>query len=381
MEFGQGALENMVTHKINKTFWGKKRVMITGHTGFKGSWLSLWLQTMGACVTGYSLSPPTRPSLFEAARVAEGMKSVTGDVRDFDHVTAVISEHKPEIIIHMAAQSLVRYSYKNPLETYTTNVIGTVNVLEAVRVTPGVKVVIIVTSDKCYENKEWLWGYRENDRIGGYDPYSSSKGCAELVTAAYRSSYFPEKKYGVHGVAVASVRAGNVIGGGDWSDDRLVPDIVKAFKENRPVIIRNPQSIRPWQYVLEPLHGYLCLSERLWERGQDFSEGWNFGPNDEGMKTVSWIADRLAKLWGGNARWEMDSGLLHPHEANLLKLDCSKARNILCWKPKLSLSSALEWIVEWYRNYYAGKDMRKHSHTEISHFEEYEHEEVNTINR
>ena len=262
MEFGEGALENMVTHKINKAFWANKRVMITGHTGFKGSWLSLWLQTMGAYVTGYSLSPPTRPSLFEAARVAEGMKSVTGDVRDFDHVTAVISEHKPEIIIHMAAQSLVRYSYKNPLETYTTNVIGTVNVLEAVRVTPGVKVVIIVTSDKCYENKEWLWGYRENDRIGGYDPYSSSKGCAELVTAAYRNSYFSEKQYEVHGVAVASVRAGNVIGGGDWSDDRLVPDIVRAFKENRPVIIRNPQSIRPWQYVLEPLHGYLCLSER-----------------------------------------------------------------------------------------------------------------------
>ena len=372
MELGQGAMENMVTQGIKRDFWSHKRVLITGHTGFKGSWLSLWLQNMGAHVTGYALSPPTKPSLFEAAHVAEGMTSVSGDVRDFDSLSAVISEYSPEIVIHMAAQSLVRYSYGNPLETYTTNVIGTANVLESVRVAKGVKVVIIVTSDKCYENKEWLWGYRENDRIGGHDPYSSSKGCAELVTAAYRNSFFPVNQFELHGVAVASVRAGNVIGGGDWADDRLVPDIVRAFQEGRSVMIRSPQSIRPWQYVLEPLHGYLCLAERLYEGRLDFAGPWNFGPNDEGIKTVSWIVDTMSKLWKGSARWETDSTSTHPHEANLLQLDCSRARNLLFWKPKLSLPLALEWIVTWYQNYYAGKDMKKLCDVEIANYERYD---------
>jgi CDP-glucose 4,6-dehydratase len=361
----------MVTRGIRRDFWANKKVLVTGHTGFKGSWLSLWLQNMGAKVVGYALSPPTMPSLFEAAHVAEGMISMGGDVRDFEKLSAAIADHSPEIVIHMAAQSLVRYSYKNPLETYTTNVIGTANVLESVRVARGVKAVIIVTSDKCYENKEWLWGYRENDRIGGYDPYSSSKGCAELVTAAYRNSFFPIDKFELHGVAVASVRAGNVIGGGDWADDRLVPDIVRAFQEGKSVMIRSPQSIRPWQYVLEPIHGYLCLAERLYEGRLEFTGPWNFGPNEEGIKTVSWIVDTIAKLWKCGAQWETDSASTHPHEANLLQLDCSRARNLLLWKPKLSLPLALEWIVAWYQNYYAGKDMRKLSDAEIASYERY----------
>lgn len=364
-------MESMVARGIRRDFWANKRVLVTGHTGFKGSWLSLWLQNMGARAFGYALSPPTKPSLFEAAHVDEGMTSISGDVRDFENLSAVISEYNPEIVIHMAAQSLVRYSYRNPLETYTTNVIGTANVLESVRVARGVKVVIIVTSDKCYENKEWLWGYRENDRIGGYDPYSSSKGCAELVTAAYRNSFFPIDKFELHGVAVASVRAGNVIGGGDWADDRLVPDIVRAFQEGKSVMIRSPQSIRPWQYVLEPIHGYLCLAERLHEGRLEFAGPWNFGPNEEGIKTVSWIVDTMAKLWKGGARWETDSASTHPHEANLLQLDCSRARNLLLWKPKLSLPLALESIVAWYQNYYAGKDMRKLSDVEIANYERY----------
>jgi len=362
----------MVTRGIRRDFWANKKVFVTGHTGFKGSWLSLWLQNMGTQVVGYALSPPTKPSLFDAAHVTEGMISMGGDVRDFEKLSAAIADHSPEIVIHMAAQSLVRYSYKNPLETYTTNVIGTANVLESVRVARNVKVVIIVTSDKCYENKEWLWGYRENDRIGGYDPYSSSKGCAELVTAAYRSSFFPIDKFELHGVAVASVRAGNVIGGGDWADDRLVPDIVRAFQEGKSVMIRSPQSIRPWQYVLEPIHGYLCLAERLHEGRLELAGPWNFGPNEEGIKTVSWIVDTMAKLWKGGARWETDSASTHPHEANLLQLDCSRARNLLLWKPKLSLPVALEWIVAWYQNYYAGKDdMRKISNAEIASYERY----------
>lgn len=361
----------MILQKINRDFWKSKRVLITGHTGFKGSWLSLWLQNMGAHVTGYALSPPSIPSMFEVARAAEGMTSIMGDVRDFNHLATVISKYEPEIIIHMAAQSLVRYSYKNPLETYTTNVIGTVNVLESVRVAKGVKAVIIVTSDKCYENKEWLWDYRENDRIGGHDPYSSSKGCAELVTAAYRNSFFPIKQYEIHGVAVASVRAGNVIGGGDWAEDRLIPDIMRAFMEDRPVHIRNPNAVRPWQHVLDPLSGYLLLAEKLWSNGFEFSQSWNFGPNNDDARPVSWIVELMKNLWGEGVRWEFDSSD-HLHEAMYLKLNCSKARSLLGWSPKLHLSKALEWAVEWYQGYREGANMSTFSINQISRYEDQE---------
>lgn len=352
---------------MNSAFWKGKKVMITGHTGFKGSWLSLWLQNLDANIIGYSLSPPSEPNLFEAANVEEGMTSIIGDVRDIENLKTVISEHQPEIIIHMAAQSLVRYSYDNPLETYTTNVIGTVNVLEAVRHSKCVRVVVIVTSDKCYKNNDWIWGYRENEPMGGHDPYSSSKGCAELVTSAYQDSYFSEKNYKDHGVAVASVRAGNVIGGGDWSKDRLIPDIIKAFMENRPVSIRNPNAIRPWQHVLEPLNGYLCLSEQLWEKGPEFVGGWNFGPYDEDAKSVSWIVEKMVSLWGEGAHCVEDAGE-HPHEAGYLKLDCSKAKNMLSWSPKLNLSTTLELIVEWYKSYQEKTDSRYLVENEIERF-------------
>lgn len=349
-------------------FWEGKKVLITGHTGFKGSWLSLWLQCKTSDVIGYALNPPSTPNLFETANVAKGMISLFGDVRDFGHLKEVIKEHKPEIVIHMAAQALVRRSYADPLETYSTNVMGTANVLEAVRESSSVRIVVIVTSDKCYDNKEWIWGYRENDPMGGNDPYSSSKGCAELVTSAYRKSYPSEKGDKRHGAAIASVRAGNVIAGGDWAEDRLIPDIVKAFMKNTPVVIRNPHAIRPWQHVLEPLNGYLCLAEKLWERGHDFAEAWNFGPNDGDARPVSWVVKRLANLWGESARWKLDA-TQQPHENINLKLDCSKAKSLLGWCPKLSLSTTLEWVAEWYKSYQQDKDMRLFTEAEILRFE------------
>jgi CDP-glucose 4,6-dehydratase len=335
---------------MNKPFWENKTVLITGHTGFKGSWLSLWLQSAGANVVGYALHPPTQPSLFETARVAEGMTSIIGDVRDLEHLKTVVAEHEPEIIFHLAAQPLVRHSYEDPIETYSTNVMGTANMLEAVRHSDSLRAVVSITSDKCYENKEWLWGYREGDQLGGHDPYSSSKGCAELVISAYRRSYFPPERYEQHGVALASTRAGNVIGGGDWAKDRLIPDIMKALLENRTVIIRSPHAIRPWQHVLEPLHGYVCLAEKLWTHGPKFSQAWNFGPSSDDAKTVSWIVEYLSNAWGEGAQWRLD-GAEHPHEDTYLKLDCSKARSLLGWAPKLSLPTTLDWIVEWYRGY------------------------------
>jgi len=342
---------------VQKDFWKDKRVLISGHTGFKGSWLSLWLQAEGAHVIGYSLAPPTQPSMFVAAKVAEGMTSVIGDIRDLNQLQKCIAQHNPEIIFHMAAQSLVRYSYNHPVMTYSTNVLGTVNILEAVRNSKSVRVVINVTSDKCYENKEWVWGYRENEALGGRDPYSSSKACAELVASAYRSSYFPREEHGNHGVAVASVRAGNVIGGGDWSQDRLIPDIMKAFMENRPVIIRSPGATRPWQHVLDCLSGYRCLAERLWNNGQEYAQGWNFGPDAEDAKTVAWVLEHLTKSWGEGAAWEVDSSK-NPPEAHYLRLDCTKAKTILGWSPRLPLTKALEWTVEWYRNYQGDKNMQ-----------------------
>jgi CDP-glucose 4,6-dehydratase len=338
-------------------FWHGKKVFITGHTGFKGSWLSLWLQSLGATVVGYSLPAPTQPSLFEVARVGEGMDSLTGDIRDLPSLQAAMTQHQPDIVLHMAAQPLVRYSYLHPVDTYATNVMGTVNLLEAVRHTESVKVVVVITTDKCYENREWVWGYREHEPMGGKDPYSSSKGCAELVVSAYRDSFFSAEQYDRHGVAVASARAGNVIGGGDWALDRLIPDIMRAIQENHPVLIRSPRAIRPWQHVLEPLSGYLCLAEHLWHHGPEFAEGWNFGPNDEDAQPVAWIVEHLTKLWGDGASWQID-GASHPHEATYLKLDCSKAKARLGWTPRTSLSTALDWIVEFYRAYQQQQDIR-----------------------
>jgi len=343
---------------MNAEFWRGKRVLLTGHTGFKGSWLSLWLQSMGAQVVGYALAPPTEPSLFEVAGVGAGMTSVIGDIRDLEHLRAVFAEHKPEIVIHMAAQPLVRYSYAEPVETYSTNVMGTVNLLEAVRGTPGVKAVVNVTTDKCYENREWAWGYRENEAMGGYDPYSSSKGCAELVTAAYRNSFFNSATFNVkHSTAIASARAGNVIGGGDWAEDRLIPNIMRAITQGRSVTIRNPHAIRPWQHVLEPLSGYLKLAQKLYEEGAAYAEGWNFGPNDEDAKPVQWIVEQLTQSWGEGASWLLDGGE-HPHEAHYLKLDCSKAKGRLDWHPRWHLDEALKRIVDWQKQYLYGRDMR-----------------------
>ena len=348
--------------EVNPNFWRGKRLLLTGHTGFKGSWLSLWLQNMGAQLIGYALPPPTNPGLFVAANVAEGMTSIEGDVRDFSALSNVFEKYRPEIVIHMAAQSLVRRSYQNPVETYATNVMGTVHLLEAVRNMPSVKAVVVVTSDKCYENREWIWGYRENEAMGGYDPYSSSKGCAELVTAAYRQSFFNDEG---NFAAVASVRAGNVIGGGDWAADRLIPDIVRAISEGKPAVIRNPKAIRPWQHVLEPLSGYLQLAQKMYEGGTDYAEGWNFGPRDEDAKPVQWIVEQLIQQWGQGASWKPDEGE-HPHEAHCLKLDCSKAKLRLDWQPKWPLALALENIVAWHKAQKQGRDMREFSLNQIA---------------
>jgi CDP-glucose 4,6-dehydratase len=349
---------------VNNDFWKGKVVLLTGHTGFKGSWMSLWLQSLGAKVVGYALTPPTTPCLFEAANVEQGMQSHIGDIRDLGHLLSVFEEHRPEIVIHMAAQPLVRYSYVEPVETYAVNVMGTVNVLEAIRRTGGVKSVVNITTDKCYENREWYWGYRETEPMGGYDPYSSSKGCAELVTSAYRRSYFNPENYATHGVAIASVRAGNVIGGGDLAEDRLIPDIMRAMENGVPVRIRNPHAIRPWQHVLEPLSGYLLLAQRLYEEGAGYAEGWNFGPSDDDARPVQWIVERMAAAWGPEAAWEVDAGD-HPHEANYLKLDCSKARARLDWYPRWNLEQALGVIVEWHRAYNAGVDMKAFTQAQI----------------
>ena len=352
---------------LNASFWQGKRVLLTGHTGFKGSWLSLWLQSLGAQVVGYALAPPTKTSLFEAANVGRDMTSVIADIRDLQNLRAVFAKHQPEIVFHMAAQALVRFSYSEPVETYSTNVMGTVNLLEAVRLSNCVKAVINVTSDKCYENREWAWGYRENEAMGGYDPYSNSKGCAELVTAAYRNSYFHPENYNQHGVALASARAGNVIGGGDWAEDRLIPDIMRAICQGQPVNIRNPYAIRPWQHVLEPLSGYLLLAEKLYQDGPAFAEGWNFGPRDDDAKPVQWVVEKLTSAWGEGASWLIDSAE-HLHEAHYLKLDCSKAKAILHWQPRWQLQDTLNAIVDWQQAYRGGTDMRLVTLEQISRY-------------
>ena len=349
---------------INSEFWRGRRVLLTGHTGFKGSWLSLWLSAMGARVTGLALSPPSTPNLFESASVASGMTDIRGDIRDPQTVSATLSKHRPEVVFHLAAQSLVRESYQHPVDTYATNVMGTVNLLEAVRHTDSVKAMVTVTSDKCYENREWLWGYRENEAMGGFDPYSSSKGCAELVTSAMRRSFFAD----ADAARIATARAGNVIGGGDWAADRLLPDLITAFKAGRPADIRNPTAVRPWQHVLDPLAGYLLLAQSLSVR-PGLVGGWNFGPALGDTKPVAWIADRLAQLWGGDAQWRTDA-VEHPHEAHVLRLDCSKALTELKWTPKLALEDSLRLTVEWYRAWAAGGDMREFS---LNQIDDYQH--------
>ena len=361
----KSAVESVV---MDRAFWRGRRVLVTGHTGFKGGWLCLWLQSMGAKVTGYSLAPQSQPSLFEAAGVAQGMTSITGDILDRERLRGVIGEAQPEIVFHMAAQALVRQSYAEPVETYAANVMGTVHLLEGVRQVGGIKAVINITSDKCYENREWPWGYREIDPMGGYDPYSSSKGCAELVTSAYRSSYFNPGRYAEHGVALASVRAGNVIGGGDWAEDRLIPDMVRAIARNEALLIRHPKAIRPWQHVLEPLAGYLLLATKLWDHGPRFAEGWNFGPRDDDARPVSWVADRLAREWGGNARWAVAPGE-QLHEAGYLKLDCSKAWSLLGWQPNWDLPTGLSQAVAWYKAHLSGMDMRQFTLAQIAEYE------------
>ncbi len=338
---------------MNANFWRGKRVFLTGHTGFKGSWLSLWLQTLGAEVCGLALAPAGEPNLFTVARVGDGMSSVIADIRDADAVRDAMSAFRPDIVIHAAAQALVRLSYSAPVETYATNVMGTVHVLDAARHVDSVRCIVNVTTDKCYDNREWAWGYREDEPMGGHDPYSSSKGCSELVTAAYRRSFFAKA-----GVALASARAGNVIGGGDWAADRLVPDILRAFERREPVLIRNPGSIRPWQHVLEPLSGYLTLAEQLWHEGQTFAEAWNFGPREDDARPVQWIVERMVQAWGAGADWRIDAAGDHPHEAHYLKLDISKAQHRLGWRPRWSLPTALTHITSWHQACIAGEDMR-----------------------
>ena len=342
---------------IDTNFWNNRKVLITGHTGFKGSWLCLLLSKLGADVYGYALEPPTLPNLFNEAKINELITSFIGNIRDYEKLLGIVQRVQPEIVIHMAAQAIVRESYKNPLETYAVNVMGTVNLLEAIRHTSGVKAVVNVTTDKCYENHEWHWGYRENEPIGGYDPYSNSKGCSELVTAAFRSSYFNAKDYRKHGTALASARAGNVIGGGDWASDRLIPDFIRAISQGEDVKIRSPYAIRPWQHVLEPLTGYLTLASKLFSEGPRYAEGWNFGPYDKDSRNVEWVIETICNLWGDGASYSIDNNP-QPHEANYLKLDWSKAKAELGWFPKWDIEVALKSIVEWNKAYLGGKNMR-----------------------
>lgn len=355
-------MENMVADSmINSEFWRGKKVFLTGHTGFKGSWLSIWLNSMGAIVKGYGLKPVTNPNLFTIAAIEDLIESDINDIRDYSVLCSSILEFSPDIVFHMAAQPIVRASYEKPLETYETNVMGTANLLEAVRQCSSVEAVVNITTDKCYENNEWVWGYKETDPMGGRDPYSSSKGCSELVTASYRQSFLS----GVN-IGVASARAGNVIGGGDWAEDRLIPDILRSFEASKSAIIRNPDATRPWQHVLEPLSGYLMLAEQLSISPGEFSGGWNFGPYDRDVRPVDWILDQMTTLWPG-ASWRLDQND-NPHEAMLLKLDISKASAILGWVPTWDLTVTLRKIVQWHKHWTEGADMRSECIKEINEF-------------
>ena len=359
----QGAVEDMVS-----AVWAKRRVYLTGHTGFKGSWMSLWLAQLGAKVHGYALAPEGEPNLFSDARVADHVEHEVGDIRNLAQLESSMAAFEPEVVFHMAAQPLVRRSYADPLTTYSTNVMGTAHVLDAIRRVPSVRAVVVITTDKCYENREWLWGYREQDRLGGFDPYSNSKACAELVTAAYRNSYFPLARMAEHKVALASARAGNVIGGGDWSEDRLIPDLVRGFLSGKPVLIRNPHAIRPWQHVLEPLAGYIALAEHLLEDGASHASAWNFGPAEEDAWPVGRIADAMTATWGNQAQWVRDTAE-NPHEAGYLKLDASKARTLLGWRPVLPLDNALRWLVEWFLAWKQNEDMQAFTLRQIADYQ------------
>ncbi len=356
---------------MNPSFWKGKKVFLTGHTGFKGAWLTMLLQSLGAHLVGYSLAPPTIPSLFEVCSLKDELVHIEADIRDFDALCDAIKIHQPEIIIHLAAQSLVRLSYANPIETYSTNVMGSLNLLEAARKAGSAKVIVMVTTDKCYENKEREAGYREDEPMGGFDPYSSSKGCCELMVASYRNSYFPADKYDEHHTAIATARAGNVIGGGDWALDRLMSDVFNALMVNKEIFVRNPNAIRPWQHVLESITGYLLLAEKLYHDGVEYAEGWNFGPQEDDARPVSWIVDRLTHQWGRGASYRIDQGV-HPHEATYLKLDCSKARKRLGFKPHWNLERALQETMSWYQAYQAKQDMYHFSLNQINRFLENE---------
>jgi CDP-glucose 4,6-dehydratase len=348
---------------IDSGFWKGKRVFITGHTGFKGSWLSLWLSRMGAKVYGYSLPPPTKPSMYELCLIDKLVHSTVADIRDLGALKSALGAAAPDFIIHMAAQPIVRDSYKDPVGTYSTNVMGTVNILEAARGSESARGVVVVTSDKCYENREVIWGYREHDRLGGRDPYSNSKACAEHVTAAYRASFFDSGKVGI-----ASARAGNVIGGGDWAMDRLLPDCVRAVIKNETVVLRNPNSIRPWQHVLEPLAGYLLLCQKLYGDRHAFAGEWNFGPADESVKTVEWVVKKFLEGWPEGAGYSIDSGAGQPHEAICLSLDCSKSKAFLGWRPVWNIDKAIGMVVEWTRSYIRQESIQKASIEQIEEF-------------
>jgi len=352
---------------MNKKFWEGKTVLITGHTGFKGSWLSIWLQKLNVNLTGISKSIPTNPSMYELAKVEKGMTSIFGDIRDYNTIFKTINENNPDIIIHMAAQSILRESYDNPVETYETNIMGTINLLEAIRNNSKSCIVLIITSDKCYENIVNAESHIESDPMGGFDPYSCSKGCAELVTASYRNSYFNPKNFEKHKISLASARAGNVIGGGDWAKDRLIPDIIRGIIKENEIKIRNPESIRPWQFVLDPLYGYIKLIEELAVDNEKFSEGWNFGPKDEDMKSVKWILAKLENLWPNKIKLKFENEN-EPHEEKILKLNCGKAKKKLAWEQKLDLESSLKWTSNWYKAFIEKEDLRKVSEEQIENY-------------
>jgi CDP-glucose 4,6-dehydratase len=348
---------------VETDFWKSRRVLVTGHTGFKGAWLSLWLQKMGAEVYGYSLTPPTNPNLFCVAKVEDGLAGhMQANLLDRDGLASFVAATDPEIVFHLAAQALVRQSYRDPVETFATNVMGTVHLMEAIGRSDSVRVVVNVTTDKCYENREWDWGYRETDSLGGHDPYAASKACSELVSASYRQSFLAGK-----GIQIATARAGNVIGGGDWSPDRLVPDVLRAFDEGKPVTLRSPDAIRPWQHVLEPLAGYLMLAERLWNEGDAFAEGWNFGPAADDAESVEIVVRKISSLWDGKAEWSTDPSP-QPHEAHYLRLDASKSRHRLGWAPCWNLDHALHQTLAWHQAWKSGADMRLVSLEQIADY-------------
>lgn len=358
----EGTLEDVVKS------WQERRVFLTGHTGFKGSWLALWLNRLGAQIRGYALDPCTEPNMFNLASVSTVVEDIRGDVRDYAKLEASLTEFRPEVVFHLAAQPIVRRSYADPVGTYGTNVMGTVHLMEAVRKTPSVRAVVCVTTDKCYQNQEWIWPYRETDPLGGYDPYASSKACAEIVSAAYRSSFFPIERLAEHHVAVATARAGNVIGGGDWSEDRLIPDLIRGFSSGQPVLIRRPTAIRPWQHVLDPLHGYVVLAEKLLAQPARFASSYNFGPSEDDVWPVERIATKLTDMWGNGATWTRDS-VPSVHEDHVLRLDASKARVELGWKPRLKIEAALEWTMEWYRAWKQGDDMAEFTETQLGAYQ------------